>query len=210
MKKINDLLKKYFLTGLLVLIPLWATYYVLSGLLRMIDDILGDLPSHFVGFRFPGMGIIALVLFILTVGILSANFIGNRLIRYGEQVMQRVPLASGIYTTVKQIMETFSMKHNFQGVGLVEYPRKGCYSLGFITGEVQGANLGLSGMFVSVFVPTTPNPTAGFILVLPREEVRRLDMTVDEGMKFIISLGLVPLNEVEARKLTQEHREAAP
>jgi uncharacterized membrane protein len=75
---------------------------------------------------------------------------------------------------------------------------------------MQGANLGLSGMFVSVFVPTTPNPTAGFILVLPREEVRRLDMTVDEGMKFIISLGLVPLNETEARKLTQEHREVAP
>jgi uncharacterized membrane protein len=209
-KKISIFLKKYFLTGLLVLIPLWATYYVLSGLLGMIDGILGDLPSHLVGFRFPGMGIIALVLFILGVGILSANYIGKRLIRYGERLMQRVPLVNSIYTTIKQIMETFSLKQNFQGVGLVEYPRKGCYSLGFITGEVQGANLGLSGMFVSVFVPTTPNPTAGFLLVLPREEVRHLDMTVDEGMKFIISLGFVPLNEVEARKQTQEHREVSP
>lgn len=210
MKKVSVFLKKYFLTGLLVLIPLWATYYVLSGLLGMIDGILGDLPSHLVGVRFPGMGIIALVLFILVVGILSANYIGKRLIRYGEQLMQRVPLVSSIYTTIKQIMETFSLKQNFQGVGLVEYPRKGCYSLGFITGEVQGASIGLSGMFLSVFVPTTPNPTAGFLLVLPREEVRHLDMTVDEGMKFIISLGFVPLSETELGKQAQKYREVAP
>jgi uncharacterized membrane protein len=206
-KKINLLLKKYFITGLLVLIPLWATYYVLSGLLRMIDGILGDLPSYLIGYRIPGMGIITLVLFILAVGILSANYIGNRLLRYGEMSMQRVPIVSGIYTTVKQIMETFSVKHSFQGVGLVEYPRIGCYSLGFITGEVAGPTISRSGGFVSVFVPTTPNPTAGFLLILPKEEVTRLDMTVDEGMKFIISLGLVPLNEIEAQKLKQVHQE---
>jgi len=206
-KKINLLLKKYFITGLLVLIPLWATYYVLSGLLRMIDGILGDLPSYLIGYRIPGMGIITLVLFILAVGILSANYIGHRLLRYGEMSMQRVPIVSGIYTTVKQIMETFSVKHSFQGVGLVEYPRIGCYSLGFITGEVAGPTISRSGVFVSVFVPTTPNPTAGFLLILPKEEVTRLDMTVDEGMKFIISLGLVPLTEIEARKLKQVHQE---
>ena len=121
--------------------------------------------------------------------------------------MQRVPIVSGIYTTVKQIMETFSVKHSFQGVGLVEYPRRGCYSLGFITGEVAGPTISRSGGFVSVFVPTTPNPTAGFLLILPKEEVTRLDMTVDEGMKFIISLGLVPLTEIEAQKLKQVHQE---
>ena len=207
MKKINDLFRKYFITGLLVLLPLWATYYVLSGLLGMIDGILGDLPSHLIGFRFPGMGIIALVLFILLVGILSANYIGKGLIRYSDRVMERVPIVNSIYTTVKQIMETFSLKHSFRGVGLVEYPRKGCYSLGFMTGEVQGEHLGRSGKHVSIFVPTTPNPTAGFLLILPKEEVTALDMTVDEGMKFIISLGLVSLNEIEARKLKQEHRE---
>ena len=145
-KKINVFIKKYFITGLLVLIPLWATYYVLSGLLGMIDGLLGDLPAYFVGFRFPGMGIITLLLFILAVGILSANYIGHRLLRYGERLMQRVPIVSGIYTTVKQIMETFSMKHNFQGVGLVEYPRKGCYSLGFMTGEVSGSTIGQSAI----------------------------------------------------------------
>jgi len=206
-KKINVFLKKYFITGLLVLIPLWATYYVLSGLLRMIDGILGDIPTHVIGYRIPGMGIITLVVFVLAVGMLSANYLGTKFIQYSDKLMQRVPIVRGIYVTVKQIMETFSVKHSFQGVGLVEYPRKGCYSLGFITGEVQGTNLGRSGMFVSVFVPTTPNPTAGFLLILPKEEVTYLDMTVDEGMKFIISLGLVSLSEIQAQKLKQSQWE---
>lgn len=209
MKKIKDFFKKYFITGLLVLIPLWATYYVLSGLLSMIDGMLGDLPSYFVGFRFPGMGIITLVAFILIIGMLSTNYLGTRLVRYSDDFMQKVPLVRGIYTTVKQIMETFSVKHNFHGVGLVEYPRKGCYSVGFMTGEVQGTHLGLSGKYVSVFVPTTPNPTAGFLLILPDYEVTRLDMTVDEGMKFIISLGLVSLSEIEIKKLKHVSREVS-
>jgi uncharacterized membrane protein len=98
-------------------------------------------------------------------------------------------------------METFSMKHNFHGVALVEYPRKGCYTVGFVTGEVPGERLGLSGKFVTVFVPTTPNPTAGFLLILPEADVASLDMSVEQGMKFIISIGLVSLNEAEAQKL---------
>ena len=109
----------------------------------------------------------------------------------------------GVYFTVKQVMETFSMKHQFRGVGLVEYPRKGCYSVGFMTGEVQGDQVGMSGKFVTVFVPTTPNPTAGFLLILPESEVAKLDMSVEEGMKFIISLGLVPLNEHQAQTLNK-------
>lgn len=169
----------------------------------MIDGILGDGLSHLMGQRVPGLGIITLFLIILAVGVLSANYIGRRLIRLGDYVMQQVPIVRGIYTTVKQIMETFSVKHSFHGVGLVEYPRKGCYSLGFITGEVKGPNVGLSGRLMSVFVPTTPNPTAGFLLLLPQEEVTVLDMTVDEGMKYIISLGLVPLGDREISKLKQ-------
>jgi len=209
-KKLRDFLKKYFITGLLVLLPLWATYYVLTALLGVIDGILGDLPSHFMGFRFPGMGILTLVVLILFIGVLSANYLGTRIVRYSDKVMQKLPLVRGIYTTVKQIMETFSVKHNFNGVGLVEYPRKGCYSVGFITGEIEGARLGLSGKFMSVFVPTTPNPTAGFLLILPESEVTRLAMTVDEGMKYIISLGLVSMTDIEAQKLKQASREVSP
>ncbi len=201
MKKFRDFFKKYFITGLLVIIPVWATYYVLRGMLRVIDGMLGDLPRQFLGWTFPGLGIITLIVFVILVGVLSANYIGKRLVRYGDYLIQKVPLVRGVYTTFKKVMETFSMKHNFHGVALVEYPRKGCYTVGFVTGEAAGEKLGLPGKFVTVFVPTTPNPTAGFLLILPEADVASLDMSVEQGMKFIISIGLVSLNEAEAQKL---------
>jgi uncharacterized membrane protein len=202
-KKLRDSFKKYFITGLLVIIPIWATYYVLSGLLGVIDNMLGDLPGYLLGLKFPGLGIITLVLFVLLVGLLSANYIGKNVVRYSDTLMQRVPLVRGVYSTMKKIMDTFSMKHSFHGVALIEYPRKGCYSVGFMTGEVRGESIGLEGRFITVFVPTTPNPTAGFLLVLPEAEVKRLDMTVEQGMKFIVSIGLVSLSEIQANKLHQ-------
>ena len=203
MKKLRDSFKKYFITGLLVIIPIWATYYVLSGLLGVIDNMLGDLPGYLLGLKFPGLGIITLVLFVLLVGLLSANYIGKNVVRYSDTLMQRVPLVRGVYSTMKKIMDTFSMKHNFHGVALIEYPRKGCYSVGFMTGEVRGESMGFEGRFITVFVPTTPNPTAGFLLILPEAEVNRLDMTVEQGMKFIVSIGLVSLSEIQANKLHQ-------
>ncbi len=207
--KLKDFFRKYFITGLFVIIPVWATYYVLSGLLGVIDGMLGDLPQQFTGIRIPGMGIITLILFILIVGMFSANFLGKRIVEYGDRLLQKVPLVRGVYTTTKQIMQTFSVQHNFHGVAMVEYPRKGCWSVGFMTGEMQGEYLGSTGRFVSVFVPTTPNPTAGFILILPEAEVRKLDMTVEQGMKFIISLGLVSMSELDAKKLIHGRQEAA-
>jgi len=206
-KKIRGFLKKYFITGLLVLLPVWATYYVLTALLGVIDGLLGDLPSQFLGHRFPGLGIITLILFVLFVGMLSANYLGSRIVKTSDELLHKVPLVRGVYFTVKQIMETFSLKQQFHGVALVEYPRKGCYSVGFMTGEVQGGAFGMSGKFVTVFVPTTPNPTAGFLLILPEPEVAKLDMSVEQGMKFIISLGLVPLSELQANKLKQPAQE---
>lgn len=210
MKKFKDFIKKYFITGLLVILPIWATYYVLSALLGVIDGLLGDLPGYVTGVRFPGFGILTLIVFILFIGMLSANYLGTRLVRYSDVLMQKVPLVRGVYTTVKQIMETFSVKHTFHGVALVEYPRKGCYSLGFMTAEVPGANLRLAGKFVTVFIPTTPNPTSGFLLVFPEAEVTILDMSVEQGMKFIVSLGLVPFDDSGARKLKEQAGSAEP
>ena len=184
-----------------MIIPIWATYYVLSGLLGVIDGMLGDLPGYLLWLKFPGLGIITLILIVLFIGALSANYLGTRFVMYGDSLVQKVPLVRGIYSTTKKIMETFSLKHNFHGVGLVEYPRKGCYSVGFITGDIRGEEVGMTGKFVTVFVPTTPNPTAGFLLILPDTEVQRIDMTVDQGMKFIVSLGLVSLSEIQAEKL---------
>ncbi len=209
MKKIRDFFKKYFLTGLFVILPVWATYSVLTALLGVIDGILADVPAHFLGHRIPGLGIITLVLSVLLVGVLFANYMGGRIVRWSDELLHKVPLVRGVYFTVKQIMETFSIKHNFHGVALVEYPRKGCYSVGFMTGEVHGHAVGLDGKFISVFVPTTPNPTAGFLLILPEAEVKQLDMTVEQGMKFIISLGLVPISESEVNKLKHHGTEAS-
>lgn len=207
MKKVKDFFKRYFITGLLVIIPVWATFYVLKAILGWIDDMLGPRLAQYIGLKIPGLGIITLVLLILLVGVLSANYIGRRFVKYSDTLLQRVPLVRGVYTTVKKIMETFSMKHNFHGVALVEYPRKGCYSVGFVTGDVRGESVGMTGKFVTVFVPTTPNPTAGFLLILPVDEVRQLAMTVEEGMKFIISIGLVPMHEVQAHKLNHPEQE---
>lgn len=210
MKKLQSYIRKNFITGLLVVVPVAATVFVLKWLLGWIDGILGDLERELIGHYYPGLGIVTLFLLILAVGIISANYIGNRVIHAWDMLMRRLPLVRGIYSTVKQMMETFSAEHNFHGVGLVEYPRKGCFSVGFITGQADTASLGLSGRHVTVFVPTTPNPTAGFLLILPEHEVRRLDMTVDQGMKYIVSLGLVPVNDQEAQRLQQRGREAAP
>lgn len=200
MKKFKNFLKKNFLTGLLVVVPVAATVIVLKAILGWIDSILGDIPGYVIGTKFPGLGIITLLLLILAVGMVSANYFGSRLYRTWDGFMQRVPLVRGVYSTVKQVMETFSVKHNFSGVGLVEYPRKGCWSIGFVTGVVDEKAMGLTGRHLSVFVPTTPNPTAGFLLILPEAEVRHLDMTVEQGMKFIISLGLVQVGDHDVRR----------
>ncbi len=208
MKKIKDVFKKYFITGLLVIIPVWATYYVLEAILGGIDRMLGPRLAQYIGLKIPGLGIVTLVFLILIVGVLSANYIGRRFVKYSDTFLQKVPLVRGVYTTMKKIMETFSMKHNFHGVALVEYPRKGCYSVGFVTGDVRGESVGLTGKFMTVFVPTTPNPTAGFLLILPENEVTQLDMSVEDGMKFIISIGLVPMHELQTPKLNQPGQEA--
>ena len=201
MKKLKIFLRKYFITGLLVVVPVTVTVLVLRSILSWIDSILGDIPTYVIGIRFPGLGIITLILFILAIGFISANYFGNRIIQYWDELMQKLPLVRGVYSTVKQVMETFSVKHNFHGVALVEYPRAGCYSIGFVTSDVAGGHVGLSGNYQTVFVPTTPNPTAGFLLILPVADVHHLDMSVEQGMKFIISLGLVSLSEREALKL---------
>jgi uncharacterized membrane protein len=208
-KKFKFFLKKNFLTGLLVVVPVGVTIFVLKALLVWIDGILGNIERDLLGHYYPGLGIVTLLLIIIIIGVVSANYLGNKVLHARDRLMRRLPLVRGIYSTVRQMMETFSTEQNFHGVGLVEYPRKGCWSVGFITGEADERSMGLTGRHLSVFVPTTPNPTAGFLLILPESEVRKLDMTVDQGMKYIVSLGLVPLGEHEAKSLPEGTGEEA-
>ena len=190
---------KYFITGLLVLVPLFITVWVISGLVGMMDQSLLLLPETWrpkaqLGLDIPGMGAILTLLIIFVTGVIATNFFGKRLILVWEALLARVPVVKSIYASVKQVSDTlFSDSGNaFRQAVLVQFPRPGAWTIAFVTGKPGGdvANH-LSGDYLSVYVPTTPNPTGGYFLMLPRADVVELDMSVDEALKYIISMGVV-------------------
>jgi uncharacterized membrane protein len=192
-------MKKYFITGLLVLVPLFITVWVISGLVGMMDQSLFLLPETWrpkaqLGLEIPGMGAILTLLIIFVTGVIATNFFGKRLILVWEALLARVPVVKSIYASVKQVSDTlFSDSGNaFRQAVLVQFPRPGAWTIAFVTGKPGGdvANH-LSGDYLSVYVPTTPNPTGGYFLMLPRADVVELDMSVDDALKYIISMGVV-------------------
>jgi uncharacterized membrane protein len=192
-------MKKYFITGLLVLVPLFITLWVLTSLIGMMDQSLLLLPESWrpkaqLGLEIPGMGALLTLLIIFVTGLIATNFFGMQVILLWESLLNRVPVVKSIYSSVKQVSDTlFSDTGNaFRQAVLVQFPREGAWTIAFVTGTPGGdvANH-LLGDFVSVYVPTTPNPTGGYFLMLPRESVIALDMTVDEALKYIISMGVV-------------------
>ncbi len=192
-------MKKYFITGLLVLVPLFITVWVISGLVGMMDQSLFLLPETWrpkaqLGLEIPGMGAILTLLIIFITGVIATNFFGKRMILVWEALLARVPVVKSIYASVKQVSDTlFSDSGNaFRQAVLVQFPRPGAWTIAFVTGKPGGdvANH-LSGDYLSVYVPTTPNPTGGYFLMLPRADVVELDMSVDEALKYIISMGVV-------------------
>jgi uncharacterized membrane protein len=192
-------LKTYFLTGLLVLVPLAITLWVLGLIIGTMDQTLNLLPSSWqperaLGFRLPGLGAVLTLAFILVVGLLTQNFIGQTLVQWWEGLLRRIPVVGPLYTSVKQVSDTLlsSTGNAFRKALLIEYPRKGSYTIAFLTGIPGGDVVNhLQGEHVSVYVPTTPNPTSGFFLMLPRSEVIELDMSVDAALKYIVSMGVV-------------------
>ena len=195
----GQLIKRYFVTGLLIWVPLAITAWVLSLIAGIADQSLRLLPEsmhphYLLGFDVPGTGVVLTLLIILITGLLAANFIGQRLVSWWEKLLARIPVVNSIYNSVKQVSDTlFSSSGNaFRKALLVQYPRAGSWTIAFLTGTPGGdvANH-LQGDYVSVYVPTTPNPTSGFFLMLPRNEVIELDMAVDEALKYIISMGVV-------------------
>jgi uncharacterized membrane protein len=192
-------MKKYFITGLLVLVPLFITLWVLTSLIGMMDQSLLLLPESWrpkaqLGLEIPGMGALLTLLIIFVTGLVATNFFGMQVILLWESLLNRVPVVKSIYSSVKQVSDTlFSDSGNaFRQAVLVQFPRDGAWTIAFVTGTPGGdvANH-LIGDFVSVYVPTTPNPTGGYFLMLPRDSVITLDMTVDEALKYIISMGVV-------------------
>ena len=183
--------RRYLLTGLLVLLPVAVTVFVLLRLFFALDDILGRFVETYIGRPLPGVGLVALVALVMAIGAIASNIIGRRLIHAGEGMVTRVPLMGWIYRTTKQLFSTLlEESSSFRKVVLVPYPEKGTYSVAFLTSDSPTAiERELGKGFVTVFLPTTPNPTSGIMLVVPSDDVIPLDMTVDEGLKLVISAG---------------------
>jgi len=192
-------MKKYFITGLLVLVPLFITLWVLHTLINTMDQSLLLLPESWrpkslVGAEIPGFGALLTLLIIFLTGLIATNFFGKQLILLWESLLSRVPFVKSIYSSVKQVSDTlFSDSGNaFRKALLIEYPRKGTWTIAFLTGKPGGdVSNHLQGEYISVYVPTTPNPTSGFFLMLPKADAIELDMSVDQALKYIISMGTV-------------------
>lgn len=192
-------LRKYLIAGLLVWLPLMATVAIFKLVVDLLDRTLLLLPARFqpqalFGFSVPGFGVLLAAGVLIITGMLAANLLGRRLVALWEAMLGRIPFVRNVYNAVKQIAATLLTADSkaFRKVVLVQYPRAGIWSIGFLSNEKVPAECnGLEPEMVSVFVPTTPNPTSGFIILLPREDVTELSMTVEEGFKFIISMGVV-------------------
>jgi len=213
-------MRKYVIAGLLVWMPLGITFLVIRAIVGLLDRTLLLLPEPYqpdnlLGMHIPGLGVLLAAILVLTTGMIVANFLGKRLVVAWEHFLARIPLVRSLYAAIKQIMEAVlsTDAQSFRKVLLIEYPRKGVWSLAFLTsdnlGEVQAKT---RGEVISVFIPTTPNPTSGFIIMVPKDEVIELDMAVEDGLKMIISLGVaVPpwqkdelVAEQQANKMTSD------
>jgi len=191
-------MKKYLITGLLVWIPLAITLWVLHLIVTTMDQTLTLLPPVFLPEftrNIPGLGVLLTILVLLLTGVLASNILGQRLLRVWERMLGRIPVVKSIYSGVKQVSDTLFTPGGqaFRKVLLVQYPRPGSWTIAFQTGQPGGDVVNhLKGDYVSVYVPTTPNPTSGFFLMMPRQEVIELDMSVDDALKYVVSMGVVP------------------
>jgi uncharacterized membrane protein len=189
-------MKKYFIAGLLVWVPVAITIWVLRLVVVTLDE---SLPEQFrsealFGVSFPGAGALITLTVVFTTGVLVTNYFGQALVRLGERVLARIPFVRSIYSGVKQVSDTLLAPDGqaFRRAVLVQYPRLGCWTVAFVTGKPSGevARL-LPEDNVSIYVPTTPNPTSGFLIVLRRDELIELDMSVDEALKYVVSMGVI-------------------
>jgi len=191
--------RKYLITGLLIWIPLVITLWVLKLIVETLDQSLLLLPPEwrtesFLGYHVPGLGVVLTLLIVFVTGVLATNFLGARLVLLWHAILHRIPVVSSIYSSVKQISDTLfsSSGQAFRKALLVQWPREGVWTIAFLTG-VPGGDVTnhLAGDYVSVYVPTTPNPTGGYFVMLPRRDTIELDMSVDNALKYIISMGVV-------------------
>lgn len=209
--KLGAKLKAYLFTGILVTAPVGMTFYLAYKLIFWVDSLVGklippqykELLGDYMPISIPGLGLVVLIIFLMLVGMFAAGFLGRFFIRLGEWFMARVPLLSSVYSLLKQIFETvFSDKAQaFKRVVMLEYPRKGLWILGLVSADLKGEiKQQLPEDMLNVFIPTTPNPTSGFLIFVPRRGVVELEMSVEEAIKFIVSGGLVEPEKMKLKK----------
>jgi uncharacterized membrane protein len=191
--------QRYLMTGLLVWVPLGITFLILKLIVDLMDQTLVLIPApwrpeNLLGFRVPGLGILLTAAVVFTTGIFAANLVGRSMLRYWDSILQRIPLVRSIYGGAKSFTEVLfsDTGKSFNRVVMIEWPRKGVYAIAFLTGtNIAEARHRIGEDIVSVFVPTTPNPTSGFVLLVPRRDIIELDMDVESAIKLVVSLGVV-------------------
>lgn len=193
-------LRNYFLAGVLVTAPISITLYVTWGFLKFLDRKITPVipeaynPNTYLPVEIPGLGLIIAVIFFVVIGFITRNYLGRLFVRMSEYVVERVPVINTIYGAIKQIFETVmaSKSDAFKDVVMFEYPRKGIWVMGFVTGATKGEVQRLTDKdTVNIFLPTTPNPTSGFLLFVPKKDITYMDMSVEEGIKMIVSGGII-------------------
>lgn len=192
-------IRSYLFAGLVVWIPIIVTFTVIRALVDLLDKSIALLPKGYqpeqlIGVHLPGFGVIFSLVLLFVTGIIATNFLGQRLFRWSEAILDRIPLVRSIYSATKQVMETVfsSNSQAFRKVLLVEYPRKGMWTIAFQTGSASKEVCQETGKeLVTIFVPTTPNPTSGFLMMIPKSDTKALSMSIDDALKLIISLGVM-------------------
>lgn len=207
--KLNGRLKAYFFTGILVTAPVTITFYMAYKLILYIDRSINNLiPPQFqinqyLPYQIPGIGVIVLISGLILIGMFTTGYFGKFFVNLGEIIVSKMPFISSVYSLLKQVFETFfsDKKQSFNQVVMLEYPRKGLWVLGFVSAPVKGETANrFEQKMLNVFVPTTPNPTSGFLLFVPEEDVIKMQMSVEEGLKLVISCGIVTPDEESTKK----------
>ena len=206
-----------FLTGLFAVTPIFLTFYIIRFTVNLLNNTAESIfpekyaPSYFLPFDIPGFELFLGIVLLFLIGIIVKHYAGEKLLKWAENVVKGIPGVGTVYGTIKQVLDTVatSNSNSFREVVLVEYPRRGSWALGFITGEAKGEIQRIEDEeIVNVFVPTTPNPTSGFLLFLPKKDTRSMHMTVDQGLKMIFSAGIVAPTEEEGEKALRAERKA--
>ena len=209
--KIAKALKKYLITGVLVWLPIAVTIWAMSYIISAADKLINLLPEswqpqHFWGFNIPGLGIVAATVVLFVTGVFAANVLGRRILGAWDSLLGRIPVVKSIYSSVKKVSESLlsDSSRSFKTPVLVPFPQPGIWTIAFVSGHIPDklkGSLSQDDDYISVYVPTTPNPTGGYYIMVKKSDVRELDMSVDQALKYVISLGMVMPDDLPVKAL---------